>query len=373
MLKVLKMIGIIIGSLIVLILVVGALFLNLSPQFGRTPSSHQKEVYAKFDNYEDGHFVNQSPSPIDINIPKVLKEYLKSAPNRKPDKAIDVEKIDSLEIANHSQTETRLTWFGHSAFLLEMDGKVILLDPMFGKSPSPHPWLGTSRYSKELPIAIEKLPPIDAVIISHDHYDHLDYGSIVKLKEKVGEFYMPMGVGNHLRRWGVAEEKIHELNWWDQVNFEGIELVSCPSRHFSGRGLFDRGSTLWCSWALLGAQDTIYFSGDSGYDNHFKEIGDKYGPFDLALMECGQYNEEWKYIHMMPEESVQGALDLNAKMAMPIHWAAFTLALHDWTDPVERFTSKAQELNLTTTTPRIGQPLVLDAPEIPTESWWEAY
>jgi len=370
--KILKMIGIIILSFIGLVVIVGLLFLNLSPEFGRTPSKEQKASFEKLDNYNDGKFINQSPSPMDINTFKVLREFLKNDPGRKPSKPIDVEKVDSLDIAQNPG-KPKLTWFGHSAFLLEMDGKNILIDPMFGDTPAPHPWLGTNRYSKELPISIDKLPPIDAVIISHDHYDHLDYGSIKKLKNKVSQFYMPLGVGNHLRKWGIDESKIHELNWWESINFEGIELISCPSRHFSGRGVFDRGATLWCSWVIVGKDQKIYFSGDSGYDDHFKEIGERYGPFDIALMECGQYNEEWKYIHMMPEESAQGAVDLKANIAMPIHWGAFTLALHDWTDPVERFTSKAKELGLNTTTPKIGEPILLNPGVFPSDKWWEEY
>lgn len=369
--KTLKMIGIIIISLIGLAVITGVLFLNLSPEFGQTPSKEQKASFAQLDNYSDGKFQNQSPSPMDINTFKVLREFLKNDPSRKPARPIDVQKIDSAKVAENQKP--RLTWFGHSAFLLELDGKKILIDPMFGDNPSPHPWLGTSRYSEELPISIHELPHIDAVIISHDHYDHLDYGSIKKLKEKVGQFYMPLGVGNHLKKWGVDESKIHELNWWESVDFEGIELVSCPSRHFSGRGLFDRASTLWCSWVIKGQNQNIYFSGDSGYDNHFKEIGEKYGPFDIALMECGQYNQQWKYIHMMPEESAQGAVDLQARLAMPIHWGAFTLALHDWTDPVERFTAKAKELNLQTTTPRIGEAILLNPGIFPEERWWLNY
>jgi L-ascorbate metabolism protein UlaG (beta-lactamase superfamily) len=295
------------------------------------------------------------------------------APNRKPKKNIEVEKIDSLSILEHADSISKLTWLGHSAFLLEMDGKKILIDPMLGETPSPHPLRGRNRYSKELPIEIEKLPFIDAIIFSHDHYDHLDYGSIKKLKEKVGQYFVPLGLGNHLVEWGVDKEKIHELNWWDTIDFDGIELVSCPARHFSGRGLFDRETTLWCSWVIKGKKHNIYFSGDSGYDTHFKEIGEKYGPFDISLIECGQYNEDWHAIHMMPEETAQAAVDLKSDLFLPIHWGAFTLAFHDWTDPIERVTKKAKELNMPITTPKIGESVIIGNAMFPEEKWWMNY
>jgi len=353
-----------------------ALFLNLSPQFGKGPSKAQKLDYAKSGHYEKGKFNNDKPSlpgPWEFDYLKMIRESIRGAPNRQPQKNIDVEKIDSLGIVNHDANTTQLTWFGHSAFLLEMDGKKILIDPMLGESPAPLAFIGPKRYSKELPIEIEKLPFIDAIILSHDHYDHLDYESIQKLKGKVGQYFTPLAVGNHLIDWGISKEKIHELNWWESVDFDGIELVCCPARHFSGRGLFDRETTLWCSWVITGKKDNIYFCGDSGYDTHFKEIGDKYGPFDISLMECGQYNEDWKLIHMMPEEAVQAAIDLKSKLILPIHWGAFTLAFHDWTDPVERITKKANELNIPVTTPIIGDPIIVGDTIYPTEPWWENY
>ena len=371
--KTFKMIGIYLIVIIGLIIIVVALFLNLSPQFGKDATKEQKLEYAKSGYFKEGKFVNQSLTVMDLNYWDLIKKMFEDAPNRKPKGNIHVEKIDSLTIEKHIDSITQLTWFGHSAFLLEMDGKKILIDPMFGDSPSPHPLLGPKRYSKELPIEIEKLPFIDAIIFSHDHYDHLDYGSVQKLKGKVGEYYVPLGVGNHLVEWGVEKEKIHELKWWDTINLDGIELVCCPARHFSGRGMFNRASTLWCSWVIKGKKDNIYFSGDSGYDAHFKKIGEKYGPFDISLMECGQYNKDWILFHMMPEETAQAAIDLNSKLLLPIHWGAFTLAFHDWTDPIERVTKRAKELNMPITTPKIGEPVIIRNLTFPTEKWWIDY
>lgn len=354
-------------------LIIGTIFLNFSPQFGRLPNKKQKGEYSKLENFQDRKFTNQHASPMEVNYLKIFNELTRKAPNRNPQKSIDVKPIDYLAIVNHNSKSTKLTWFGHSTFLLEIDGKRILIDPMFGDSPSPISLFGTKRYSKEVPIEIEQLPFIDAVILSHDHYDHLDYGSIKKLKNKVGRFYTPLGVGNHLVSWGVAQEKITELNWWESSDFNGIILVCTPARHFSGRGLFDGASTLWCSWVIRGNDDKIFFSGDSGYDTHFKEIGDKYGSFDISLVECGQYNEDWKLLHMMPEETVQASINLKSKLAMPIHWGAFTLAFHDWTDPIERMTKKAIELNLPVTTPKIGEPIILGTATFPQEKWWTDY
>jgi L-ascorbate metabolism protein UlaG (beta-lactamase superfamily) len=373
MLKFFKMAGIALLGLITTIAIGGVLFMNLSPQFGGKPSSKDVERYKQAKNYKDGKFINPVPTSMEMGFGKmmsVMTDFVKGNPNRKPDSNLPVEKVDSLQIVENS-TEPKIIWFGHSAVLLQLDGKNILLDPMLGQVPAPHPALGNKRFSKELPIEIEQLPNIDAVLISHDHYDHLDYHSIQKLKEKSKAFYVPLGVGAHLKAWGIPEENIHELNWWDEIQHEEIHLAFTPSRHFSGRGLGDRFSTLWGSWVIKGKTRNIYFSGDSGYGPHFKEIGEKYGPFDFAMMECGQYNINWSQIHMMPEESVQAARDVNARLMMPIHWGAFTLALHSWTDPVERATKKAEELGMPVITPKIGEVVSLSKEVYAGRKWWE--
>lgn len=375
---ILKLIGIIAGSALGIVLIVGLLFVNLSPQFGQGASDEQKVEYAKSGHYEteDGIFVNETPTNMDMNFStmvKTMREFMKDDPGRQPKKPIQVDKMDSLKIVNVPQNITSITWFGHSAFLIEIEGKIIMIDPMLSDVPAPHPLLGSKRYNEELPLSIDKIPHLDAVILSHDHYDHLDYESIVKLKDRVDHFYSPLGVGNHLVSWGVEQERIHELNWWEEIKHEDLTFVCTPSRHFSGRGLFDRSTTLWGSWVILSKKEKIFFSGDGGYGPHFKEIGEKYGPFDFAMMECGQYNENWSEIHMMPEQTAQATIDVQAKLMMPIHWGAFTLALHDWTDPIERVSVKADQLGVNMTTPRIGEPVVLQNINQPKNKWWENY
>jgi len=372
-LKIIKMIGIGIGLLIISLLLVGIVFENFSPEFGGNPTKEQQKEYEKTGHFKDGKFVNLTKTEMDMslgNLYTMTKEFITGVPNDRPSNELPVLKIDSTEIANFNKGN-RLIWFGHSAFLLQLDQKNILIDPMLGDVPAPHPWLGGKRYSKQLPIEIEQLPKIDAILISHDHYDHLDYGSIQKLKSKTDQFLVPLGVGAHLKAWDIEADRIEEFDWWQETSFSGLKLAFTPARHFSGRGLNNRASTLWGSWVIIGDEDSLYFSGDSGYGNHFKEIGSKFGPFDFAMMECGQYDEKWHNIHMMPEETAQAAIDVKAKIAMPIHWGAFTLALHSWTDPAERLSKKAQELGQSIIIPKIGESIQLKELKVENSNWWQ--
>ena len=348
-------------------------FVNFYPSFGGEVSEEREVKYQTSRQFRDGVFVNTRDVPKDPSFSEILtlskKFFFTKVENARPGYDLMVKKLDSLELAGY-QSNTRLIWFGHSAFLLQIEGYNILIDPMFGKVPAPHPWLGDKRFSKQLPIEIEQLPRIDAVLISHDHYDHLDYRSIKRLKDKVGKFYVPLGVGVHLEQWGVPKASILELDWWEEVSFNDLLFVCTPAQHFSGRKLDTRQSTLWSSWVIKSVSESIYFSGDGGYAEHFTEIGKKYGPFDFAMLECGQYNELWSDIHMFPEETAQAAVDLKAKVFMPIHWGAFKLALHSWTDPVERVSKKAEALQVSMVTPEIGAPIELDSMDEAISFWW---
>ena len=373
MIRILKKVGLGIVGIIALLVIVLILFLNFSPEFGGSISKEQKMNYATSDNYANGKFVNEQQVTLDMSFEdmrKSLVAFFNPVPHAIPKNDIAVEKIDSLEIVNYA-SEIRMVWFGHSTFLLQIANSTILIDPMFGEVPAPHPYLGVKRFSKELPIEIEKLPKIDAVLISHDHYDHLDYGSIKKLKDKVEKFYVPLGVGVHLKEWGIEEKDIIELDWWQDATFQNVTFICTPAQHFSGRGLNDRSDTLWSSWVVKSSEESIFFSGDSGYGPHFKEIGDKFGPFDFAMMECGQYNELWSEIHMFPEETAQAAVDIRAKSIMPIHWGAFKLGLHSWKEPVERISVKAKELDLQLLFPKIGEKIYLNSKSNHDPVWWK--
>lgn len=348
------------------------LFVSVSPQFGGKLSKEQKERYVSSPNYKDGKFVNVNGADTNLGFGdmfKSLKGYFFPRPNTIPQNNIAVEHLDSLAIADYNGP-TRLIWFGHSTFLLQSSSKNILIDPMFGEVPAPNTMLGSSRFSKKLPIEIEQLPKIDAVVFSHDHYDHLDYGSVLLLKNKVDKFIVPLGLGAHLTAWGVPSNTIVELDWWNTTKFMDVEFICTPAQHFSGRGFADKGNTLWSSWIIKVGNEKIFFSGDSGYGPHFKEIGNKYGPFSFAMMECGQYNELWKEIHMMPEETAQASIEVRAERMMPIHWGAFKLAMHPWTEPIERVSVKAKELGVDMIAPKIGQPIYLEEPLPQLEQWW---
>ncbi|ALI99148.1 MBL fold metallo-hydrolase [Rufibacter tibetensis] len=353
----------------------GMLFMAFAPQFGAAAHGQSLERIQKSKNYRDGKFQNLSHTPMMdessfMDKVKIFAKFIGGTEGSTPLQELPMVSLKKEELAGIPAVGVKITWFGHSAVLLEVNGKRIFADPMLGQRASPVSFIGSKRFSEKLPIAIEDLPPLDLVLLSHDHYDHLDRGTILKLKDKTRHFIIPLGVGAHLQRWGVNESKITELDWWETTNYEGLFLAATPARHFSGRGLRDRDKTLWCSWVLKSGEQSIYFGGDSGYDTHFKEIGEKYGPFDLTMLECGQYNESWKYIHMMPEQTAQAHLDLKGKVLMPTHWGAFSLALHPWKEPIERLSKAVQQHNIQMATPLIGQRWNLQT-ERPHTQWWK--
>ena len=242
---------------------------------------------------------------------------------------------------------------------------------MLGNAYGPVTFMPKSkRFGNSMPVSVKDLPEIDAVLITHDHYDHLDYRTIKQLKGKVEHYFVPLGVASHLISWGVDEKIITELDWWEEVKYKDLTLVSTPAQHFSGRGLMDKFSTLWMSWVIKGKKHNIYFSGDSGYFDGFKQIGKKYGPFDLTMIECGQYSEIWPNLHLFPEYTVQAHLDLRGKVLLPLHWGTLLLSpSHDWDEPLERLFKKAEELDIQLTTPMIGQTILLDS-EYSNSKWW---
>ncbi|MGE1126685.1 MBL fold metallo-hydrolase [Bacillus wiedmannii] len=313
-------------------------------------------------------YINQIHTDVSFkpkDIIGLMTDYFKMKSKLRPVKNLPIVLSDK----NNESLES-VTWFGHSASLLKIEGKTLLLDPMFGDASSPFPLFNSKRYSGVFSLEREDLQEIDAIIISHNHYDHLNYKSIMLLKDRAKHFYVPTGVAQYLIKWGVSPSKISEHNWWDEIAFDNIKLVCAPARHFSGRSMTDRDCSLWCSWLILGQETKVFFSGDSGYAPHFKEIGDKYGPFDLTLMECGQYDPRWSAIHMLPEETVQAHIDVKGELLLPIHWGAFTLALHEWSDPIERVKKEANRLGVHITTPQIGETITLKSTDYPSSDWW---
>lgn len=259
---------------------------------------------------------------------------------------------------------------GHSTLLLKLQGNFWLTDPVFSERASPVQWAGPKRFHAP-PISLENLPPIEGVILSHDHYDHLDHAAVLALAPKVKLFITPLGVGDRLVAWGVDKTKVQELDWWESVEVGGVRLVATPAQHFSGRTLADRNSTLWASWVILAGDLRLFFSGDTGYHAGFGTIGEKYGPFDLTMVETGAYDPQWPDVHMQPEETLQAHLDLRGKTLLPIHNGTFDLALHAWNDPFDRIVQLADAAGVPVVTPVMGEPVAMAQPQ-PTGRWWRS-
>ncbi len=357
-------------------LLLGAVFMWTSPQFGGVPSDEDIVRYESSGHYnkEKEIFENLENTSMDISLsdmPQMLSEWFRGDSQAEPPFELPMEFPGPENLGDSS---FHFIWFGHSALWMSLGGKSILIDPMLTEVPAPHSMLGPSRFNPKVPIEIEDLPHLDYVLISHDHYDHLDYKTIVQIAEKTDLFLVPLGVGMHFISWGIPDEKILELNWWDTFLSDDLRFDFVPSRHFSGRGLADRNTTLWGGWTLRNEEYNLFFTGDGGYGDHFKSIGDSLGPFDIAWIECGQYNPLWAQIHMMPEQSVLAAQDVKAKRMMPIHWGAFSLAPHAWDDPVLRVTTAAKEKGMPIGVPIMGHINRLDsvrsAEWLTYNPWW---
>lgn len=371
--KFFKWLLIFIISLIVIFISGNMIVPKVAPQFGATPKGERLERIKKSPQYRNNKFYNLVETPMsgeNTSMWESAWKFIKGGENREPKKVIETIPFSKTEFESGT-SGISFSWFGHSTVLLRVDGKNILIDPVFSNYASPFSFLGTKGFQYSNRTLLNDLPNIDAVLISHDHYDHLDYETIKLLNEKVDRFYVPLGVAAHLEKWGIPVENIIEMDWWDESIFDkNLTFAAVPMRHFSGRGVMDRYSTLWVGWVIQSRNYSIIHTGDSGYGDHFKTIGDKYGPFDLTMVECGQYNEGWPYIHMMPEQSVQAHIDLKGKYMMPIHWGRFNLSLHEWTDPVERATAEATKKNVEILTPVVGDIFNLK-PTLPKERWWE--
>jgi L-ascorbate metabolism protein UlaG (beta-lactamase superfamily) len=349
-------------------------YLYLNPQFGGSITDKLKEQYAASSQWDGDKFINLSETTMDFSwstLPGLLKSFMFPDKDRRPQEKLPMQSFDKETWATDT-VDFKFIWFGHSVGLMRMGGKNLLIDPMFGHDASPVGPKRTERFTDSTLKIIDELPFIDAVLITHDHYDHLDYDSFVKLKGKVGHYFVPLGVKRHLLVWEIDEDQITELDWWQSSNLGNVVMTFVPSRHFSGRGLTDNSQSLWGGWTFTTASQRVYWSGDGGYDTHFKEIGERIGPFDWAFLECGQYNENWAQIHMMPEETVQAAIDVKAKTSIPIHWGAFDLALHAWNDPVKRFSEHALERKVNIAMPILGEEITFQQNDS-ANFWWEKF
>jgi L-ascorbate metabolism protein UlaG (beta-lactamase superfamily) len=327
--------------------------------------------------FEDGIYWNPVPTEVGAtrHIPTVLRRLIFGKEERVPRRQLGPFSTETAIFGTAAASGLRITWLGHSSLLFEVDGTTLLVDPVFSERASFLQWFGPKRFFAP-PLPMGKLPQLDAVLLTHDHYDHLDSAAVQQLIERTPLFICSMGVGKHLHRWGVPPDRIRELNWMDSTVLPGTEgtpltVTALPARHFSGRSL-KRFGTLWSSFALQTARRSLYHGADSGYYEGFREIGEQFGPFDLATLEIGAFDTLWDQIHLGPDNAMRAAKDLRAKVLFPIHWGLFNLAFHDWFQPPERITELAA---------KAGLPLWLPEPGVPTEFtgapantlWWRRY
>jgi len=334
--------------------------------FGKPPYGEALKKVKASPNYQNNSFQNLVPTKMltDESMLKVLWKFTRTK-NTVPPKPLPSVKTNLKDLPADAPV---IIWFGHSSYLIKINDKHILVDPVFSGNASPFTFTTKSFAGTDI-YKVEDLPDIDVLLISHDHYDHLDYKTVVKLIPKTKLVCTSLGVASHLQYWGFDEKKIIEFDWWDEkVLFDDLKFTAVPARHFSGRGLI-RNKTLWSAFVLQTNTHSLFLGADSGYGDHFKQIHEKFSSFDIALLECGQYNTAWHDIHMLPEEAVLACKDLHSKVLMPVHWGKFSLSLHAWDEPIKRVSAKASELNVPLTTPMIGEPVIIGS-KYPNSKWW---
>jgi L-ascorbate metabolism protein UlaG (beta-lactamase superfamily) len=366
-----KWIMIILLSLIALIAVATALYLQQA-KFGKSPEGARLEKIKQSPNYRDGEFQNIYHTPQLTEgygyFEVFVQFFFKRNPNRIPIDAIPSVKSDLL---NLPPDQDILVWFGHSSYFMQLDGKRILVDPVFSGNASPIP--GTNKAFKDTDrFTVADLPAIDYLFITHDHYDHVDHETLVQLQTKVQKVICGLGVGSHLEKWGYTDSQLIEKDWNETITLDsGFVAYTTPARHFSGRG-FAKNNTLWLSYVLQSPSMKIFIGGDSGYDTHYAAIGKQYGPIDFAILENGQYDIKWKYIHHLPEETLKAAQDLKAKRVFPVHSSKFAMANHSWDEPLIKITEYNKKLTtpLPLVTPIIGEFVYLKNDQQTFKEWW---
>ena len=349
-----------------LLLFLGVAYLQARQALGHAPSGDRLTRMQASPNWREGSFFNELPQRQFVR--KTIDAYLNASEFAEPQSPLEVVAPDPRAFDLAPEEGLRVTWLGHSIALIEIDGQTVLTDPVWGPRTSPLSWLGPEAWYAPL-MALEDLPEIDAVLISHDHYDHLDFPTIEIMREWDTEFIVPLGVGAHLEHWGIPADRITELDWWQSHEVGDVRIVSTPARHASGRHFFDRDRTLWAGYALQGAEHRVFFSGDTGPFPEIPEIGERLGPFDVTMIEVGAYNQGWPDWHMGPEQAVQAHADLGGGVLLPIHWGLFNLSTHGWTEPIERVLVAAESLGVSALTLRPGESWQPGA-DATTNRWW---
>jgi L-ascorbate metabolism protein UlaG (beta-lactamase superfamily) len=363
------------AGVVMLLAIVGAgvaAWVLTLPPFGAELSGERLARARASPLYREGAFANPpppAPARTASDVATMLRRQYGGDEVRVPPAALPVVAVDPRTLSTPPAPGLRAFWIGHATVYVELDGVRLLVDPVFSEYASPFE-LGPRRFHPP-PIALEDLPPIDAVLITHDHYDHLDMSAAQHLARREAAFHVPLGIGAHLERWGIPAAQIREYEWWQEQALRGVRIVSTPTRHYSGRAL-SRNGTLWTSWSVIGARHRFYVSGDTGYADHFRAIGDKLGPFDLSFVKVGAYGSgaSWADIHMSAEDAVRAHRDVRAARMVPVHWATFNLAFHAWDEPIRRTLAAAPAHRVEVLTPRIGELVDADRPFAST-AWWE--
>ena len=365
--------------IVLLCVVIGSvLFFKLWPPFGGTVNGERLERAQASPHYRDGKFVNTLPQP-SIKPGEIwgyLKEQFFGDQVRvPPSSAIPISIFDPA--AGHASEQTqaspglRTIWLGHSSVYIELDGLRLLVDPVFSERASPFDGIGPKRFHAP-PVVLADLPKIDAVMISHDHPDHLDMRTVKFLSSKGTHFFVPLGVGSHLDQWKIPESQITELDWFESAQMKGLTIICTPAQHYSGRRIVDYNKTLWSSWSVVGPQHRVFYSGDTGFSEHFTQIGDQLGPFDLSIIKIGLYGpgDSWIFSHIDPEDAIKAHLAVGARRMLPVHWGTFNIALHDWDEPIKRAVKAASENSVDLVTPRVGEVVTAGEP-FRSIRWWE--
>ncbi|MBX7268032.1 MBL fold metallo-hydrolase [Micromonospora sp. Llam7] len=344
---------------------------NIPAALGGQLAGARAERAARSPQFRDGTFHNRAGTRTTVPAPdrNLLRELIFGKQQRRPTAPVPLVR-PAAETGIESTRELNVVWYGHASALIEIEGRRVLLDPVWSDRCSPSAAVGPRRLH-EPPVRLDELPRIDAILISHDHYDHLDMATVRELTARQSApFLVPLGVGAHLDRWGVPADRIIELDWSQTHRVADLEITCTAAQHFSGRGL-RRNGTLWSSWVVAGRQRKVYYTGDSGYFDGYAEIGTAHGPFDVTLMQIGAYDRAWPSIHMFPEEAVSAHLELRGGLFVPVHWATFNLALHDWSEPVDRLWAETKARDVRLAVPRPGERVVVDDPP-PVDGWWQA-